>query len=239
MIFWIIFSILIALFFAFAIYFIYSSIKEIKLIRSGLIDDELKSEKEKNNTNKNENYVSKVLSTVFLSFLALIFVLSLLNRYSTNFKTPIQLTVVASGSMSWKNEDNLYLYKYDNQINTFDLIALEHINSFEEIKQYDIISYKDNKRGINVIHRVREIKDNYLLMRGDANDKDDDIIVTFDMINGRYNGFKIPYIGVFILYLQSEYGILTISIFIGSYIIYVSTEYFLNKEKNKRIKNNI
>ena len=70
------------------------------------------------------------------------------------------IMVVASGSMSKKNDANAYLNSnnLNNQFQTYDIIVLEKVENASDLNKYDVIAYR-NDQGINVIHRIIEIED--------------------------------------------------------------------------------
>ncbi len=121
---------------------------------------------------------------------------------------------VASGSMSVKNEANPYLANIDNQFNTYDIITLEKVESTSELGLYDVIAYVNNE-GVNVIHRIVGFQPTVdgmrYVTRGDSNNMDDSYKPSIDDVLGKYTGTRVPYVGVFIMFLQSISGILTIA----------------------------
>ena len=116
--------------------------------------------------------------------------------------------VVETGSMSYKNEANTYLESYDNQIATYSIIGVDKVEK-NELKIYDVIAFKNNENEI-IIHRIIGIENNRYLTRGDANDLTDSYRPVFEDVIGVYNGFNIPYLGIFIIFLQSNSGIVTV-----------------------------
>ncbi|MCQ2772308.1 MAG: signal peptidase I [Bacilli bacterium] len=126
------------------------------------------------------------------------------------------IMVVASGSMSNKNEANDYLYVFDlnDQFQTFDLITLNKVDSANKLHQYDVIAYK-NDENKNIIHRIISI-DNVdgvirYTTRGDANNATDTYRPTFEDVIGKYTGKRIPSIGLLISFFQSYAGIITVA----------------------------
>lgn len=122
--------------------------------------------------------------------------------------------VVASGSMSEKNSANPYLSALNNQLDTYDLITLEQVESSADLEMYDIIAYR-NDEGINVIHRIvgTEIGKNgeiRYITRGDSNNASDSYKPSVDDVLGKYADKRIPYVGIFFMFLQSYAGILTV-----------------------------
>ena len=123
---------------------------------------------------------------------------------------------VASGSMSVKNEANQYLVTQDlnNQFNTYDMIIVRQVKTTAELKKYDVIAFT-NDEGMNVIHRIvgfRNTADGLrYVTRGDSNNADDKYMPSPEDVIGEYTDQKIPYVGVFVMFLQSYSGILTIA----------------------------
>jgi signal peptidase I len=120
---------------------------------------------------------------------------------------------VASGSMSFKNEENPYLANINNQFNTYDMIVLEKPEMESDIALYDVIAYVNDK-GENIIHRVvgfqQTARGMTYITRGDSNNADDEYNPLFSDVLGKYTGQRIPYVGVFVMFLQSFSGILTV-----------------------------
>lgn len=121
---------------------------------------------------------------------------------------------VASGSMSEKHPDNAYLAGLDDQIPTYDMIVIERVSSPTDLKKYDTIAYK-NDEGVNIIHRIVNIEytadGTKFTTRGDSNNADDKYKPTIDDVIGRYTGKSIPFVGLFVMFLQSYSGIVTIA----------------------------
>ena len=157
---------------------------------------------------------------VYYAFLAIIIPIFGLSVYSrirnnvTKFGDNFVM-VVASGSMSFKNEANDYLktYNLNNQFSTYDMIVLAGVKSESQLSLYDVIAFKNDKN-VNVIHRIVAIEmtsDGYkYTTRGDANSAIDAYHPTYDDVIGKYTGKKIPVIGMFIMFFQSYAGIVTI-----------------------------
>ena len=169
----------------------------------------------------------------FLAILIPIFGLSLYSRIKNNV-TKIgdnYVLVVASGSMSYKNESNTYLTKYNNQFNTYDIITLVGLKNKNSLKKYDVIAFKNNKNVV-VIHRIIdfEIVDDELrfVTRGDANVASDSYKPKMDDVIGKYTGKRIPGIGIFVMFFQSYAGLVTIAS-----IVYCS---FMVSHFNKKLE---
>jgi signal peptidase I len=126
------------------------------------------------------------------------------------------LIVVATGSMSEKNPANEYIITndLDNQFDAYSIIVIEKVENESELRLYDVISFVNDK-GINVIHRIIGFSINEegklaYETRGDSNNASDAYHPTIDDVQGKYVGKKIPMIGVFVLFMQSSIGIITV-----------------------------
>lgn len=228
-------------FFSFLIYYIVKI--NLKLIRVGELDEEIKKEKKKEQKKKNKvstvvfNYV---IPALFLALFVFAFSFSLsvqFNEHKTVGDIPV-LKVVTSESMAKKNSENKYLDENDlnDQVYKFDLISIEKLPNEDELKVYDVVVYEiDN---ILVIHRIYkiEIKDGVKLFtfRGDANAYSDIKPVLYSQMRGIYNGKRIPNIGSFVIFMQSPAGYICLMLMILVLIGYPFVERRLNKEANKR-----
>ena len=124
------------------------------------------------------------------------------------------IMVVASGSMSEKHSSNVSdLVGYDNQFQTYDIIVLEKVEKSSALKKYDVIAFV-NDEGVNVIHRIVDVVYKadgvHYVTRGDANNGNDTYNPSFKDVIGRYTNQRIPLIGVFVMFLQSYSGIITL-----------------------------
>ena len=177
-----------------------------------------------------------ILADIVIAVLAIGFLGLLFTRIMPSIGMPYVLEVVATPSMaSVLPQNESHVREGDKPIKVDDLIAVKRIDSLDDIKLYDIISY-DNPDGRNYIHRVVEIAGSYVITQGDANNVDDGVKVTLDMIVGVYTGFQIPYIGTVTFYLQSDYGILGMSCL--AYVIIAAEIYFtaIGSAREKRLK---
>ena len=126
------------------------------------------------------------------------------------------ILVVASGSMSEKNEANGYLIEnnLNNQFNTYDTIVIKKVRYESDLALYDVIAFVDSE-GKTVIHRIIDIEFGtdgriHYETRGDSNNASDKFRPCIDDIQGKYTGKKIPVIGMFALFMQSPIGIKTV-----------------------------
>ena len=213
MIFYIILGIVIIIDLIIVILLITTSIKLIKEINLGSYDARLvfeRHEKEIKSKNKKHIFLRKfinITSNLLILIIGIMFLIGVVDSFVnvSNIKT----FAVPTGSMSYKNEENTYLVENDlnNQIQINDLVFVKKINSLDDLKLYDIICYKDDTRKINIIHRVIEINEDYVKTKGDANSEIDLKNIYFDDIIGKYIDVRVPYIGGFVLFTSSNYGL--------------------------------
>ena len=216
-----------------------------------LLDNIILEEKEKNNKIKKGFKITlKVFSWIILSGLLVGFGISLYSRVSGNIMVFNDSTniVIASGSMSEKNKANDYLVTndLDNQFDTYDIIGLTKYKAQEDIKLYDIVAYKNDK-DITIVHRIIDIitlTDGEVRYntRGDSNNVSDNNsqyqgYLEYKNIIGYYNGSRIRGIGIFIIFLQSNSGIVTILAVIYSLFMFDYLNGKYNKAINKRTNN--
>ena len=168
-------------------------------------------------TRKATGVAKNVIYYAFLAIIIPLFGLSLYSRIKNNVTKLGDnfIMVVASGSMSMKNEANEYLVtnNLNNQFATYDMIVLTGVKSSTQLKQYDVIAFRNDK-GINVIHRIIEVDysegEVRYTTRGDSNSATDTYHPKIKDVIGKYTGKKIPGIGIFIMFFQSYAGIVTI-----------------------------
>ena len=161
--------------------------------------------------------VKGVCFYALLLILIPLFILSIWNRINGNVMMldDRAMMVVASGSMSRRNTANGYLDTngLDNQLDTYDMILVERVESDEELSLYDVIAFVDDT-GKNVIHRIIGIKHQNGTVRyetrGDSNNQSDAYSPVIGDIIGRYTDTKIPALGAFIMFFQSVGGIVTL-----------------------------
>ncbi len=219
----------------------------LKLIKCGAEDDNLIKEYQKVKTKKQK--ISKVLDLIltlvfsillFISFAFSMILVSLEKSYFDNLPT---LQVVKSSSMATKNSYNTYLFrnKIDNQIQAFDLIITTKAPKEEDLKKYDIVVYEID--GQLVIHRIIEIEEpnskhpneRWFLLRGDANGYNDEFPVKYEQIKGIYSNKRIPFIGSFILFMQSPAGWFCIALVIVAMIFTPILKKGVDRETQQRL----
>lgn len=202
----------------------------LKLIRSGAEDEAIIKEY---STDKKPNKFSKIFDIMVSALLCLIFgavfVASLYINCTQNvyFDSVPTYRVVQSGSMAEKNEKNTYLVenRLDDQIQTFDLILTYKIPKEEDLKLYDIVVYEVD--GLLVVHRIVGIdeaggthpNERYFLLQGDAVGSPDRFPVLYSQMRGIYRGERIPFIGSFVMFMQSPAGWLCILLVLVAFIV--------------------
>ena len=186
--------------------------------------------------NKTLKIIGKVVSYLVFAIVIVIFGFTLYSRFSGNVMPfgNTSLVVIASGSMSEKNEENTYLSSLNNQFNTYDIIEITKYDSQNDISLYDIVAFK-NDEGVTIVHRIIDIEEvngeEVYITRGDANSVSDngsqyDDYLHYENIIGYYNGTRIQSLGIFVVFLQSNAGIITIVAIAYCLIMF---DYYSNK----------
>jgi signal peptidase I len=218
-----------------------------KVVELGGEDEDILKEKEqqkKKKPSKVGTVIDYILSGCIGVFAIGVFVFSLVVTPNSISEPVIAKTaqVVKSSSMSYRNEKNQYLFDNDlnNQFDTFDLVLVDKLPAEENLKLFDIVTYESN--GMLVIHRIIEIEEpneyhpncRYFRTQGDAVDTHDKFPVLYEQMRGIYTGEKIPFIGSFILFLQSYAGYICIALIIASSVIIPILDNYITKLRDKR-----
>ena len=224
----------------FTILYVTYSNSLISEYKSGKKDIELIDESIYDNLSKVKNrreFIQAIKSGGFYGLMIIMipfFVLSLVNKFTGNVTMIADrgLIVVATGSMSERNPANEYIITndLDNQFDAYSIIVIEKVENESELRLYDVISFVNDK-GINVIHRIIGFSINEegklaYETRGDSNNASDAYHPTIDDVQGKYVGKKIPMIGVFVLFMQSSIGIITVASLIYCLLM---IDHFTNK----------
>ena len=216
----------------------------VKLIRLGGEDNALKIEYVEMLEGKRGTILEKIVSYIFCAIF-LVFSVGVLyinvtqNSYSKDIPN---LTVVKTKSMEEKNPKNeyLYLYNLDNQISAFDLIFVYEKPSQEDLKLYDIVVYEVD--GVLLVHRIVQIEEpnqahpneRWFLCQGDAVDAPDRFPVKYSQIRAIYRGERVPFVGSFVLFMQSPAGWLCIILIVGAIVATPIIEKKIQREKDAR-----
>lgn len=195
------------------------------------------------NRQKHRKILRRVKQVLLIALAALLIPLMCLSLYSKISHGIAMiggkgLIAVASGSMSEKNPANPYLSGIDNQFYTYDMILLERVESATDLKLYDVIAYV-NDEGVNVIHRIVGFEPTSsgvrMITRGDSNNQDDQYRPSFQDVLGRYTDQRIPYVGIFVMFLQSYSGIITVIAVIYCLFMIESVGGKLHRAREKRL----
>lgn len=203
-----------------------SQIQEIKFGKQDLdvLDNAIYEErKNKSRKHKTLRITGKAASYTLFGLVATLFTISLISRITDNTMLLGNQTyiVIATGSMSEKNPNNSYLFSgqtetLDQQFDAFDIINIKKYENQEEVKLYDVVAYK-SESGKTIVHRITKIlSDGTYITRGDSNKNDDTgsqyrVSLNYDQIIGKYTGKRAQGIGIVVIFLQSNSGIITVA----------------------------
>ncbi len=220
----------------------------IQLIVSGVNDEKIKEDYIKQQKKK-LSVVGKIIDKAFLAlFSAIMIVLFVFSAFvSLNdgniAKNIPSINVVKSNSMSYINENHgrLDVGAVDDQIQMFDLVFIAPLPKEDDLKINDIVVYETDN--ISVIHRIVAIEDRndvhpnerWFLLQGDANETTDRYPVRYTQMQGIYKGSRVPYIGSFVVFLQSPAGYLCILLIVFALIATPIAEKRIKREIDKRL----
>lgn len=190
--------------------------------------------------NNGKNTASKIASIIGIILCVIFGVLLVCNliiiiKGTVKPETPPSIfgvvpMVVLTGSMSGTAPDHIEMG---------DLIFVKSCD-VNKLKKDDVISFMEESSTATVTHRIIEVtegEEGQLLFRtkGDANNVEDEVLVSADRVVGQYFGKRIPKLGNFALFLQKPLGM---AIFIGvplfAYIIYdiLRRQHYAKREKD-------
>ena len=217
----------------------------VRLIRSGAEDEKIKIEySKKKRCAKCWDVISFCFSALICTALLVALVFSLCVGVSEEelFDAPFSLKVIKSESMATKHENNTYLGRnqLDDQLQMFDLIITYDLPEEEKLELYDIVVYEINDT--MVIHRIVGIEEpnekhpneRYFLLQGDANEVADRFPVLYSQMRGIYRGYRVPFVGSFITFLQSPAGWLCFLLVLFATIATPVVEKKIEEEKSRR-----
>ncbi len=192
----------------------------LKLIRTGAEDQRIARsylrEKVSDKNNKIPKYIDRIFSFLVCIVFIVIFAFSIVVRAGevTSASWLPSLRVVRTSSMAEKNEKNEYLAEnnLNDQIGIFDLIETAPLPAEMDLQLYDIVVYEVDE--MLIIHRIVEIEEpneshpdcRYFRLQGDAVEAPDRFPVLYEQMRAIYRGNRIPFIGSFILFMQSPAG---------------------------------
>lgn len=219
---------------------------ELELIRHGHRDEAIKKQLSKKKKDSPvlcwiNRIVSLLLCLVFVTaFSFAIFIHATTDRPANGIPS---IKVVKSESMATKYPGNKYLFEnnLDDQFQMFDIVVCRHMPAEEDLELYDIVVYKTDD--IYVIHRIVGIEEpneahpneRHFLLQGDAVDRYDRFPVLYSQMQGIYEGTRIPFVGSFILFLQSPAGWLCVLLVIFSMVMTPIVERKIKEETDNRI----
>ena len=215
----------------------------IKLIRGGFADGEIKKQREKSVKKTAVFRTLEILLSAAL-FVAAITVFFFSLQVKINEKKPVErnvIKVVKSASMAEKDGFNKYLTEnnLNDQIQMFDLIVVSPLPKESDLKLYDIVVYEAD--GQMIVHRIVDIKEadethpqRRFVLQGDANRYSDKFPVLYSQMKGIYGGKKVPYIGSFVVFMNSPAGWLCVLLVVAVCIAYPFIEKKLKKEADLR-----
>lgn len=230
-------AILTALIFTLTIVAFSSAVKtEKREIELGNRDEEIKEdiEREKKKSSKVLNWIGTIVGgliavTLLAASVSAVIYKAQGEQFSINNKVSL---VIVTDSMDGFYDDEykteLLTYKEDaakDQFKAGDLLTFNKLDESEELRLYDVYGYKLSSGKI-ITHRLVEIKeDGRLVFRGD-NAGGVDSYVNRSQVVLHYNDSKITYVGFFVLFSQSGFGLYS---FISVIIVYVIAEIFVYK----------
>ncbi len=196
-------------------------------------------------SNRLLHILMSIFSYIIIAFFLSIFSIGLVYKVNNDnlFINDVTYLTILTGSMESRDEKNEYLFEYDltNQIEQYSLVGIEKIKQEEDIKLFDILAYKHED--IIILHRVIDIRydeenEEYLYtLRGDANSLSlsYETSLKFEDFIGKYNNFSNYGLGIFITYIKSPIGI--ISLFSASIFLFLANiaECRINKAYKIRI----
>ena len=215
----------------------------IKLIRGGFADGEIIKQREKSAKKTAVFRTLEILLSAAL-FVAAITVFFFSLQVKINEKKPVErnvIKVVKSASMAEKDGFNKYLTEnnLNDQIQMFDLIVVSPLPKESDLKLYDIVVYEAD--GQMIVHRIVDIKEadethpqRRFVLQGDANRYSDKFPVLYSQMKGIYGGKKVPYIGSFVVFMNSPAGWLCVLLVVAVCIAYPFIEKKLKKEADLR-----
>ena len=229
-------------------YLIYTYGKqELDLIRTGQRDEQIRRDYEKKKTARYKTmlWTGRILSAVLcLAFTATFLGALYIRMNDDELVGDIPaVKVVKSSSMETKNDKNDYLFtnNLEDQFAMFDVVLCEKLPAEEDLQLYDIVVYKQGNRYI--IHRIIDIEEpnekhphsRYFTLRGDAVGSSDQFPVFYSQMLGIYRGTHIPFIGSFIMFLQSPAGWICMLLIAVAVIVAPIAENILEKARRERL----
>lgn len=221
----------------------------LKLINHGVEDEAILKEHNKRRAKKRASKYAKIFDCAVSGVVCLVFIVMLISsvviQCTENSCCGLLPTyrVVKTASMETKNPKNTYLTenKLNDQIRTFDLIRTEKLPDEMDLELYDIVVYETD--GMLIIHRIVEIEEpnenhpdcRHFRLQGDAVEAADRFPVLYKQMKAIYRGDRTPFIGSFILFMQSPAGWLCTLLIVFTMIATPLLDKKLSDARNKRL----
>ena len=224
--------------------------QSLKLVRLGVEDDKIKTEYFKTKNKKRSTLmgiIDAVIPIVCCAIVVFLFVSSFVVSCTENnvVGSVPAVKVVTSTSMSKKEEKNEYLTEngLDNQLQMYDVILTHKLPGEFELKKYDIVVYEVDD-GILLVHRIVNIEEpnekhpgeRWFQLQGDAVPNPDKFPVKYEQMKSIYRGERVPFVGTFIMFLQSTAGMLCVLLMVFTAVVTPILEKKFKKEYNLRLQ---
>lgn len=233
-----------AVFFSFVIWYIYTL--TLRLIYAEYYDPDIMEDYAYPKRFTFLSNIGKVASAALCVLLTIVLLFCVVLGITENSitKSIPSLKVVKSESMSTKHSENEYLVNNDlnDQIQMFDVIVSQPLPAEKDIELYDVIIYE--RDGNLIVHRVVYIAEpadgssegRLFYTRGDANKLNDSMPVEYSQIRGIYLGERIPFVGSFVMFMQSPAGIICMLLTIFCMIIMPIVDDKIDEARNQRYR---
>ncbi|MBQ9706496.1 MAG: hypothetical protein IJV78_01230 [Clostridia bacterium] len=219
-----------------------------KLISAGVNDEKIKQEYIKAQE-KRPSIAGKVFDKLLLGLCCVAMLVMFGFSLSVTFNegkitgdVPV-LNVVKSKSMSYINDRHGFLEQgeVNDQIQMFDLVFIHKLPAEDDLNVHDIVVYETD--GYLIIHRIVAIEERnekhpnerYFLLQGDANEVTDRFPVRYSQMKGLYAGERLPFIGSFVMFMQSPAGWLCVLLIVFAIVATAIAEKKIQEEINKRL----
>ncbi len=204
---------------------------------------ELIAKKEKKS--KISKIVFLSLYGVFAAFIIALMITSITYRVNGDmlFINDTTYLTIKTPSMSDVHKENTYIQEnnLDNQIEQYALINVKRVASVDELNIYDVVAFKAND--LIYVHRLIEKNEGsdgeiLLTFKGDANNGSYSFEkgVSFDNVIGVYNGYQSLFWGTMITYLQSNIGIIAMTLALVFLVNLEVQEELIDCDYSKRLK---
>lgn len=186
--------------------------------------------------------VSDVLFLVMIGFVLTVSIFAIVFRAQGEqffFGDTTYLTVY-TGSMQEKNENNAYLAAHDDgvRIHQYALIGIQKTLP-DALKEGDIIAF--TYENDLYVHRIVEITESggerLFTTMGDANATSfgGEIGISADRIVGKFNGYHAGFLGVLLIYMQSDIGIIALIFVLLLLAVFDLSERLVARSYEKRL----